>query len=158
MMRTRTVETPGMIFRAGESYTVYQEQKKEDLKQVSSSRSIADFLRNEKYFPFINSKELIYAMCLNRRHQIIGVEKLGEGGVSGTVADLKQLFAAAILCKASAVVMAHNHPSGTLYPSTQDKNLTNQVKGGLKLLDVVLLDHVIMTRDGYYSFADEGLI
>lgn len=158
MIRTRTIETPGMVFRAGESYTVYQEEKKEELHTVNSSRSIAEFLRNEKYYPFINSKELIYGICLNRRNQIIGVEKLGEGGVAGTVADLKQLFAAAILCKASAVVISHNHPSGTLYPSEQDKKLTKQVSAALKLLDVSLLDHVIVTRDGYYSFADEGLI
>lgn len=158
-MRVRkAIETPGMILRAGESYTIYEEATSKGLPKISSSNDLRNFLVNEQYYPFITSKEVIYGIMLNRANRIISVEKLGEGTVSGTIADLMQLYAAALIVKASAVILSHNHPSGTLYPSEQDKKLTKQVSAALKLLDVSLLDHVIVTRDGYLSFADEGLI
>lgn len=78
-------------------------------------------------------------------------------GVSGTVADPKLIFAAAIKAPACGIILAHNHPSGNLSASQLDIELTKRMRDGGKLLEVQLLDHIIVTEDGYFSFADEGL-
>jgi len=83
---------------------------------------------------------------------------LSMGGITGTVADIRLLFSVALNSLATSVIMSHNHPSGNLNPSQQDKDLTRKVQDAGKLMDIQLLDHVIITRESYYSFADEGLI
>ena len=81
------------------------------------------------------------------------------GGLSGTVVDAKIVFACALKARSSAIILAHNHPSANLYPSTPDKNITDKLKKGGELLDIPVLDHLILSPEGgYYSFADEGLI
>ena len=83
---------------------------------------------------------------------------MSTGGVSGTVADPKLIFAAAIKANACGIILAHNHPSGNLHPSQADIDLTKKMKEGGKLLEIQLLDHVIVTTEGYSSLADEGFI
>jgi len=78
------------------------------------------------------------------------------GGINGTVADVRLLFATAVQSLATSVIIAHNHPSGTLEPSNADIQLTDKIKEAGKLMDISLLDHLIITDYGYYSFADEG--
>ena len=78
--------------------------------------------------------------------------------MSGTVADPKLIFAAALKACASSIILAHNHPSGNLKPSQSDIDLTRKLKDGGKLLEIQMLDHIIVTTEGYYSFADEGLV
>lgn len=88
--------------------------------------------------------------------RVKGCECLFSGGWDGTVIDVRMLFRRVLELKASAVVIAHNHPSGTLRPSAQDIALTRKVREAARLLDVALLDHLIVCAGGYYSFADEG--
>ena len=78
--------------------------------------------------------------------------------MSGEVADPKVIFAAAIKSAASSIILAHNHPSGNLRPSSADISLTRKIKAGGELLDIAVSDHLIISREGYYSFADEGLM
>ena len=97
-------------------------------------------------------------MYLNHRKKVIGVYRLSKGGITGTVADIRLVLSVALKTLATSIVIAHNHPSGNLTASICDKNLTSTVKDALKLIDVTLLDHLIITNSGYLSFSDEGLM
>ena len=97
-------------------------------------------------------------MLMNRANKVLGIFELSTGGVSGTVADPKIIFVAALKGGASGIIVAHNHPSGNLTASQSDIDLTRKLKEAGKFLEIQLLDHVIVTTEGYFSFADEGLI
>lgn len=97
-------------------------------------------------------------MLLNRAIKVLGLFEVSTGGVSGTVADPKIIFTAALKDGASGIIVAHNHPSGNLTASQSDIDLTRKLKEAGKFLEIQLLDHVIVTTEGYFSFADEGLI
>ena len=83
---------------------------------------------------------------------------ISKGGIHGTVADLRLIFSVALTSLASAIIVAHNHPSGNLQPSDADSRLTQKIKAAGNQLDITLLDHIILTKESYYSFADEGNI
>jgi DNA repair protein RadC len=102
--------------------------------------------------------EQFKVMFLNRANQVLGILELSTGGIAGTVADPKLIFAAALKACASAIILCHNHPSGNLKPSAADLQLTKKVKEGGNLLDIAVLDHIILTNESYYSLADEGLL
>jgi DNA repair protein RadC len=89
---------------------------------------------------------------------VLGIYEVSTGGMTGTVADPKLIFAAALKGAACGIILAHNHPSNNLKPSISDEQLTTKIKEGGKLLDIKLLDHLIISSEGYYSFADEGLL
>ena len=97
-------------------------------------------------------------MLLNRYNKVIGIFTASSGGIAGTVADPKLIFACALTGAASGIILAHNHPSGSLQASQADIDLTKKLRDGGKLLDIQILDHIIMTSESYYSFADEGLL
>jgi DNA repair protein RadC len=102
--------------------------------------------------------EQFFIMLLNRNNKVIGISEISTGGVAGTVADPKLIFATALKANACQLILAHNHPSGNLTPSEQDIVLTRKVVEGGKMLDLPVLDHIILTNENYYSFGDEGLI
>ena len=95
-------------------------------------------------------------ILLNNANDVIGIYPMSKGGTAGTVVDSKLIFAVALKCNASGIILAHNHPSGNIKPSLQDIEITKKIKEGGKLLDVKLLDHLIIAKTNYYSFADEG--
>jgi DNA repair protein RadC len=94
----------------------------------------------------------------NRANKVLGIFQVSTGGIAGTVADPKLIFAVALKAGASGIILSHNHPSGNLNPSQADIDLTRKIKEGGKLLEIQVLDHVILTSESYYSFADEGLL
>ena len=100
--------------------------------------------------------EEFYVAYLNRANKVISQQRISSGGTHGTVVDLRIVFQKAILLKASAIIAAHNHPSGSLKPSNEDRDLTKKLKEGCQYFDIQLLDHVILSGDKYVSFADEG--
>lgn len=102
--------------------------------------------------------EEFWIILLNKANKVIKKQRISEGGVSGTVADAKIIFKTAIEQLASGIILAHNHPSGNLKPSTADKTLTQQLKNSGAILAIPILDHIIFTDNGYLSFADEGLL
>ena len=125
-------------------------------EKVTCSRQAYEYL-SSLYDPGqIEHIELFYILLLNRNNNILGAHLLSMGGVAGTVVDPKIIFQTAILANASALVLCHNHPSGNLTPSTQDVDITLKVKAGAKFLDISIADHIIITKEGYYSFADNG--
>lgn len=97
-------------------------------------------------------------LLTNRANKVMGVVEISSGGISGTTADPKLIFATALKACASGIILAHNHPSGNLKPSQSDLDLTRKLKEAGKLLDIQVLDHLIITSEGYMSFADEGLM
>ena len=97
-------------------------------------------------------------LLLNRASKVLGIVPISKGGIAGTVCDPKLIFAAALKASASSLILAHNHPSGNLQPSQVDLQLTTKLKEGRKFLDLPILDHLIIAVEGYYSFADEGIL
>ena len=97
-------------------------------------------------------------LLLNRANKVLGYVLLSLGGTAGTVVDPKVIFQAALKTNAHGIILCHNHPSGNLTPSSQDISLTKQLRDAGKFLEIALLDHLILTTEGYYSFADEGQV
>ncbi len=103
-------------------------------------------------------REECYILLLNRANHVLGWYRASQGGASGTVIDPKLVFGVALKCNACSVILAHNHPSGNTQPSSADLTLTKQLVEGGKLLEISVLDHVILTAESFFSFADEGHI
>jgi len=102
--------------------------------------------------------EEFWIVLLNRSNKIIDRQKISQGGISGTVTDIRLMMKAALDKLASSIVLIHNHPSGNTKPSEADISITQKVKESGKLMDITLLDHIIITDGSYFSFADEGMI
>ena len=124
-----------------------------------------DFIQSSNdaysYFrPLLQDKqyEEFWVLLLNRNNKILKAEKVSDGGISYTVADPKRIFKSALENSASHLLLCHNHPSGNLEPSSADHNLTKKLIAAAKNLDMTIIDHIIVTDRGYYSFADEGQI
>ena len=109
-------------------------------------------------WPDIDYRESFAVLLLSRANKILGLSWISLGGVSGTVVDAKIIFQIALKTLASSLLILHNHPSGQLIPSQADLNITKKIKDGGKLLDIDVLDHLIITSEGYYSMADEGVM
>lgn len=95
-------------------------------------------------------------MLLNRSNRVLGICTITTGSSRFTIADPRLIFAVALKGNASIIILAHNHPSGSLYPSKSDCELTKKITDGGKLLEITVLDHLIVSNEGFYSFADEG--
>lgn len=136
-----------------------------DLKATITPERITSSSQAYKYFLDIYEPgklahiEVFYMLLLNRNNKILGVHKVSEGGVAGTVVDPKIIFQSALLANASGIILCHNHPSGNLSPSSQDLDITRKIKEGGKILDISVNDHIIISPEGkYLSFADEYLM
>ena len=97
-------------------------------------------------------------MLLNQANRVLGLFQLSRGGITGTVADPRLIFGAAIKACATTIILSHSHPSGNLQPSRADEELTIKIREGGKFLDIRVADHIILSTAGYFSFADEGLL
>jgi DNA repair protein RadC len=102
--------------------------------------------------------EEFHVLLLNRANEVIRPVKISQGGVSGTTVDARLIFKAAIDVLASSLILVHNHPSGQLTPSPQDIQLTRQLSQFGRMIDLPILDHLIFTDNGYFSFADKGML
>ena len=125
--------------------------------KIANSKDSADFIR-KFYSDDLEIFESFFLLLLNRNNTTIGYAKISQGGITGTVVDVKIVAKYVVDSLASAVVLCHNHPSGNLKPSNADKDITDKIKKVLTLMDTTVLDHIILTADSYFSFADEGLI
>ncbi len=130
-----------------------KEQSVELNQQLLSSKDGFNYLVND--FHDLKHEEF-WVIYLNRANRIIKKQCMSSGGVSGTIADIRMILKVAIDHLASYIIVAHNHPSGNLKPSQEDVNLTRKIKQAGELMDVRLIDHLIISNVGYYSFADEG--
>lgn len=102
--------------------------------------------------------EQFKVLFLNRSNKVIGIYNVSTGGITGTVADPRLIFTAALKSNAVSLILCHNHPSGSLKPSKADEEITQKIIGAGKFLDIKVLDHLILSSESYFSFADEGLL
>lgn len=126
--------------------------------KITNSTEINDLLHIVYDQDEVEYKEVFYVVILNHANEVLGVKKISEGGLSGTVVDPKMIFQIALKGNAGGIILSHNHPSGNLKPSEADRSITKKLVEGGKLLQLPILDHIIYTPFGYMSFADEGLI
>lgn len=122
---------------------------------VKGSREVAEYVRSALRD---HQHEVFGVIFLNRANKVKHYEIISQGGITGTVADPRIVFKKAIAEDAVSIILFHNHPSGNLKPSQADIDLTEKIAGGGKLFDIRVLDHLIVSDEGYFSFADEGLI
>lgn len=128
------------------------ENKKE---VILSSRDIADYLKAQLEY---KKHEVFAVVFLNRSNKVNHYEIISEGGITGTVADPRIILKKALEHEAVSLVLCHNHPSGSLKPSRQDEELTSKINEAARFFDIKVLDHIIVSNEGYYSFADSGLL
>lgn len=122
---------------------------------VSSSADVATYLQTS----LRDYRHEVFAVVyLNRSNKINGFKIISEGGITGTVADPRVILKKALEEDAVSLILCHNHPSGSLKPSRADEELTQKIKEAAKYFDIKVLDHLIVSDDGYYSFADEGIL
>jgi DNA repair protein RadC len=137
--------------------------------ELAKRRRVAEVKEKEKiggskdvyeYFHHLADlrSEEFWVMYLNRANKIISAQKISQGGITGTVADIRLILKSALDHFACGIILCHNHPSGNLTPSSEDKSLTQKIKQAAQLLDINTLDHLIISDNGYFSFADEGLL
>jgi DNA repair protein RadC len=129
----------------------------QDFKKCRIKSSGDAFRLFGSYFEDLDH-EMFYVTYLNRANGVIRCEMLSKGGLTGTVVDIKLIMNRALLLKSSGILLAHNHPSGNLQPSIEDKEITHKIKEGCKLFDIQLIDHLILGNTEYFSFADEGIL
>ena len=132
--------------------------KASDRPKVTTSSDAYHLLKqnwDENKIEFVEQFKVLF---LNRANKVLAIYELSTGGVTGTVADPKLVFAAALKINACNIILCHNHPSGNVKPSAADEQLTRKIKEAGKYLDLPVIDHLIITNESYYSFADEGLL
>ncbi len=124
-------------------------------KKITSSTSVFELLQ-----PIIGElpHEEFWIVYLNNSNKVIQQNQLSKGGITGTLVDVRLALKTALEVGATGIILAHNHPSGTLKPSEADKQLTSKLKIAAQSLDINVLDHLIVTENAYFSFADEGLL
>ena len=122
---------------------------------VTQSADIANYLRATLEY---RKQEVFAVVFLNRGNKITHLEIISEGGITGTVADPRIILKKALEHNATAIILCHNHPSGNTRPSKGDEVLTQKIKQAASLLDIHIMDHIIVSNEGYFSFADEGLL
>ncbi len=146
-------------FQVAEIQLSYKSNVKPSLRpKITGSRDCYQILLGSWDLSRLELVEQFKVLFTNRANRVLGIFELSTGGITGTVADPKLIFVAALKVGATGIVLSHNHPSGNLQPSQQDIDLTRKIKEGGKWLEIQLLDHIIITSESYYSFADEGII
>jgi len=126
-----------------------------ELEKITSSRSVYDIMQ-----PILGElpHEEFWILYLNNSNKVIQKNQLSKGGITGTLVDVRLVLKNALEVGATALILCHNHPSGTLKPSQADKDITQKLKAAAQSLDIKVLDHLIVTEKAYFSFADQELI
>jgi DNA repair protein RadC len=106
----------------------------------------------------IEYNEFFKVLLLDNANHVLGYTLVSQGGLTETCVDIRIILQAALLCNATNLILAHNHPSGNLTPSEEDLSLTNKIKEAAKLMRINVMDHLILTSESYFSFADDGLM
>jgi DNA repair protein RadC len=123
--------------------------------KITGSKDVADYFQS--MLGDLNHEEF-WILLLDRGNKIMDSFRISEGGISGTVIDVRKILKVAIEKQASSIILCHNHPSGTLQASDADLKITRKITDASKIMDISVLDHIIIGNDKYYSFADEGIL
>lgn len=122
--------------------------------KISRSQDVYQLFSHLKALPY----EEFWIVVLNRANRVIDVVKISEGGLAGTVVDIRRILHSVLMRLGTSIILAHNHPSGNLIPSQQDIEITKRISEAGRVMDIEILDHVIVAETGYYSFEDNGII
>lgn len=126
--------------------------------QIKKSSDCADLFRSIWDNDTLPIYETVIVIFINRCNNTIGWFKVSQGGLTGSVVDVRLILATALQCLASGIILAHNHPSGNVNPSEADISMTKKLKQSAEIMDINVLDHIILTEESYYSFADNSLL
>lgn len=144
-----------MDYKVGEVELSYAPKIK-DTRKVLSSEDAYKYLLSTYKEGTVCYKEYFKILLLNQANQVLGYTLISEGGLTSTDVDVRLILQAALLTNSVAIILAHNHPSGNKTPSKEDIRITNQIKEAAQIMRIRVLDHLILTDTGYYSFSDEG--
>ncbi|OPC66495.1 DNA repair protein [Elizabethkingia bruuniana] len=148
-----------VLFNIAEIELVYKSTIKPSLRPtVLSSQEAYEILSAGWDQTKMELAEQFKVLLLSRSKKVLGLYELSTGGSSGTVVDPKLIFTMALKTRSEGIILAHNHPSGRLDPSREDIKLTEKIKTGGAILGIEVLDHIILTSEGYTSFVDKGLL
>jgi len=126
--------------------------------KISNSQDAYELLLSHWDKDIIEFQEEVKVILLNRANKALGIYDLSKGGVSQSVIDIKIVLSIALKSNASSIIIGHNHPSGNLKPSISDSSITRKLKEACEILDLTLYDHLIISKESYYSYSDEGNI
>lgn len=129
-----------------------------DFSSVNNSRKMETAFRAVWNSNEIDIRESFYAIYFNSKLDVVGYHKIADGGLDMVVVDIRLLMSCALLANSTRFAVAHNHPSGHLVPSAADMQLTKKIAAASKVLDIQILDHIILSHVGYYSFRDNGVL
>lgn len=147
------------LYQVAEIELVYKTKVKASVRpHIKSSSDAYEIFKQSWDENKIEFVEQFKVMLLNRANKVLGIYEVSTGGISGTVADVRLILAAALKTNSNSIILAHNHPSMNIKPSEADIQLTRKIKEAGKLMDISVLDHLIITIENYHSFADEGEI
>ena len=127
-------------------------------RKISCSRDANDLLKENWNSDTLEHCEEFKILLMNRSNAVLGILAVSKGGISGTVTDVRIILQAALKSNASGLIVCHNHPSGNLNPGESDIKITKKIKEAGNIMDIQLLDHLIISKEDYYSFADNGLL
>ncbi len=149
--------TKNIILISEVKLTYQSKVKSSDRIKVNHSQDAFNVFYDHWDLDTIEHIEEFKILLLNRANRILGLASLFKGGGSGTVIDQKIIYQYSLKANAHQIILAHNHPSGNLNPSSADQSITTKIKNGAELLNITLIDHLIISPDKcFYSFADEG--
>ena len=126
--------------------------------KIKSSSDIYELVYNHWDHDLLELQEEVKLVLLNRANIVVGIYELSKGGISGCVVDIKLILGIALKAIASSIVLVHNHPSGNLKESNADREITARLNSACKIMEIALLDHLIISKFGYLSFKDEGML
>lgn len=124
--------------------------------KLSTCSQTFEFILSRWNLDIIEFQEECKIILLNRANFVLGIYELSKGGISGTVVDIRIILSVALKCNASGIILVHNHPSGNLTPSEADKKITRKLFDACELMEFVLLDHFIISKNDFYSFKKDG--
>lgn len=158
-MKKHKYEVPSGIFPTGayELQIIYRRISPHRVAVRQASDALS-FCRTFVYPDGVEYAETFNALFLDKANKIFCWKNIGVGGLSGTVADVRLVMQSALLAHCTSIIIVHNHPSGNIQPSEADRSLTKKFSEAGKFLEIAVLDHLVITSDSYYSFADEGLL
>lgn len=127
-------------------------------QKISNSRESHSLITNYWNLDIIEMLEEVKVILLNKANKVLGIFDLSKGGICSSIIDVKIVLSIALKTLASGIIIVHNHPSGNLAPSKADIDITQKLKSACKIIEIVLLDHLIISKEDYFSFADDGLL
>ena len=146
------------LLAANEIEIHYKRPLFKTMKHIRSAEDVDKLIRTFIDAKRIDYKEFFWVMLLNRANRVLGISETAIGTSSHVTVDVKEICQLALLASSNAVVVIHNHPSGRLKPSESDTKITETIKKALAYFDILLLDHLIITSENYFSFADENIL